>query len=148
MKKHQAAEAKPETKDIKADEQKPKVPVPQWAGVGELFRDNLETSDPFLSNQPQLYVSFTSVNDGSKSVLRLLNPIPNMNPIPLPLPSLNLVGPTCTSGRSRNAPARTLTQLLNPGPTNSFNPRCSDQKLTHPSTPVPTTAPQPGVSPG
>ena len=128
--KKQAAEAKPETKDIKAEEQKPKVlPAPQWAGVGELFRENLETSDPGLSNQP----SFTSVNDGSKSALRLLNPIP------LPLPSLNLVGPTCTSGLSRNAPARTLTQLLNPGPTNSFNPR-SDQKLTHP---VPRSQPQP-----
>ena len=101
--KKQAAEAKPETKDIKAEEQKPKVPAPQWAGVGEPFRENLETSDPGLSN----HSSFTSVNDGSKSALRLLNPIP------LPLPTLNL-GPTCTSGRSRDAPARTLTQLLNP----------------------------------
>ena len=54
--KKQAAEAKPETKDIKAEEQKPKVPAPQWAGVGEPFRENLETSDPGLSNQPQLYL--------------------------------------------------------------------------------------------
>ena len=55
--KKQAAEAKPETKDIKAEEQKPKVlPAPQWAGVGELFRENLETYDPGLSNQPQLYL--------------------------------------------------------------------------------------------
>jgi hypothetical protein len=54
--KKQAAEAKPETKDIKAEEQKPKVPAPQWAGVGEPFRENLETSDPGLSNQS----SFTS----------------------------------------------------------------------------------------
>jgi hypothetical protein len=50
----QASEAKPETKDIKAEEQKPKVPAPQWAGVGEPFRENLETSDPGLSNQPYL----------------------------------------------------------------------------------------------
>ena len=56
--KRQAAEAKPETKDIKAEEQKPKVPAPHnaWAGVGELFSENLETSDPGLSNQPQLYL--------------------------------------------------------------------------------------------
>jgi hypothetical protein len=49
-------EAKPKTKDIKAEEQKPKVPAPQWAGVGEPFRENLETSDPGLSNQPQPYL--------------------------------------------------------------------------------------------
>ena len=84
--------------------------------------------------------SFTSVNDGSKSALRLLNPIP------LPLPSLNLG----TDLHLRSIPERTgqnLDPTLNPGPINSFNPR-SDQKLTHPSTPVPTTAPQSGVSPG
>ena len=45
--------AKPETKDIKAEEQKPKVPSPMgW----EPFRENLENSDPGLSNQPQLYL--------------------------------------------------------------------------------------------
>ena len=76
--KKQAAEAKPETKDIKAEEQKPKVPAPQWAGVGEPFRENLETSDPGLSNQPYL------CNDDCKSAPRLLSPIP------LPCPSLNL----------------------------------------------------------
>ena len=51
---NQAAEAKPETEDIKAEAEKPKVPAPQWAGVGEPFRENLETSDPGLSNQPYL----------------------------------------------------------------------------------------------
>ena len=76
--KKQAAEAKPETKDIKAEEQKPKVPAPQRAGVGEPFRENLETSDPGLSNQPYL------CNDDCKSAPRLLSPIP------LPCPSLNL----------------------------------------------------------
>jgi len=40
--KKQAAAAKPETKDIKAEEQKPKVRALQWAGVGEPFRENLE----------------------------------------------------------------------------------------------------------
>ena len=38
--------AKPETKDTKTEEQKPKVPAPQWAGVGEPFRENFENSDP------------------------------------------------------------------------------------------------------
>ena len=99
--KKQAAEAKPETKDIKAEEQKPKVPAPQWAGVGEPFRENLETSDPGLSNQS----SFTSVNDGSKSALRLLNPIP------LPCPSLNLG----TDLHLRSIPERT-GQNLDPTP--------------------------------
>ena len=70
--KKQAAEAKPETKDIKAEEQKPKVPAPQWVGV-------------FLA----------------------------------PASTLE---PTCTSGRSRNAPARTLTQLLDPRPNQLFQP--------------------------
>ena len=74
--KKQAAEAKLETKDIKAEEQKPKVPAPEWAG--EPFRENLETSDPGLSNQPYL------CNDDCKSAPRLLSPIP------LPCPSLNL----------------------------------------------------------
>ena len=136
--KKQAAEAKPETKDIKAEEQqKPKVPAPQWAGVGSPSVRTLRPLIPAFRTSP----SFPSVNDGgSKSALRLLNPIP------LPLPSLNLG----TDLHLRSIPertARTLTQLLNPGPTNSFNPR-SDQELTHPSTPVPTTAPQPDVSPG
>ena len=45
---NQAAEAKPETEDIKAEAEKPKVPAPQWAWVGEPFRENLETSDPGL----------------------------------------------------------------------------------------------------
>jgi hypothetical protein len=102
--KKQAAEAKPETKDIKAEEQKPKVlPAPQWAGVGELFRENLETSViPAFRTSP----SFTSVNDGSKECrLRLLNPIP------LPLPSLNLG----TNLHLRSIPERTV-QNLDPTP--------------------------------
>ena len=100
--KKQAAEAKPETKDIKAEEQKPKVPAPQWAGVGEPFRENLETSDPGLSNQPQLYLC---KNDGSKSALRLLNPIP------LLLPGLNLG----TDLHLRSIPERS-GQNLDPAP--------------------------------
>jgi len=105
--KKQAAEAKPETKDIKADEQKPKVPVPQWAGVGEFFRENLETSDPGLSNQPQLYLC-----------KRWFQKCPETSePNSTSFAPASTLGPTCTSGRSRNAPARTLTQLLNPGPT-------------------------------
>ena len=99
--KKQAAEAKPETKDIKAEEQKPKVPAPQWAGVGEPFRENLETSDPGLSNQPH---SFNSEH-GSKSALRLLNSIP------LPCPSLNLG----TDLHLRSIPERT-GQNLDPTP--------------------------------
>ena len=103
----QAAEAKPETKDIKAEEQKPKVPAPQWAGVsagvGEPFRENLETSDPGLSNQPQLYLC----KRWYKSALRLLNPIP------LLLPSLNLG----TDLHLRSIPERERTgQNLDPTP--------------------------------
>ena len=87
--KRQAAEAKPETKDIKAEEQKPKVPAPH-NGLG-LAHSSVRTLRPLIPSF-RTSPSFTSVNDGSKSVLRLLNPIP------LPLPSLNLVGPSCTAG--------------------------------------------------
>jgi len=31
---NQAAEAKPETEDIKAEAEKPKVPAPEWAAWG------------------------------------------------------------------------------------------------------------------
>jgi hypothetical protein len=53
--------AKPETKDIKAEEQKPKVPspsaLPNGLGFGEAFRDNLENSDPraYPEPTPQLH---------------------------------------------------------------------------------------------
>ena len=97
--KKQAAEAKPETKDIKAEEQKPKVPAPQWAGSPSVRA--LRPLIPAFRTSP----SFTSVNDGSKSVLRLLNPIP------LPLPSLNLG----TDLHLRSIPERT-GQNLDPTP--------------------------------
>jgi hypothetical protein len=102
--KKQAAEAKPETKDIKAEEQKPKVPAPQWAGVGEPSVRTLRPLIPAFRTSP----SFTSVNDGgSKSALRLLNPIP------LLLPSLNLG----TNLHLRSIPVRERTgQNLDPTP--------------------------------
>ena len=48
--------AKPETKDIKAEEQKPKVPAPQWVGVGEPF--SVKTLGPLI---PAFRTSLTSV---------------------------------------------------------------------------------------
>jgi len=50
--------AKPETKDIKAEEQKPKVPSPMGWGLGRPSVENLENSDPraYLErSQPQLH---------------------------------------------------------------------------------------------
>ena len=99
--KKQAAEAKPETKDIKAEEEKPKVPAPQWAGVGSPSVRTLRPLIPAFRTSP----SFTSANDGSKSALRLLNPIP------LPLPTLNLG----TDLHLRSIPERT-GQNLDPTP--------------------------------
>ena len=79
--KKQAAEAKLETKDIKAEEKKPKVPAPQYGlGLGSPSVRTLRPLIPAFRTSP----SFTSANDGSKSALRLLNPFT------LPLPSLNL----------------------------------------------------------
>ena len=101
--KKQAAEAKPETKDIKAEEQKPKVPAPQWV-VGLGSPSSVRTLRPLIPSF-RTSPSFTSVNDGSKSVLRLLNPIP------LPLPSLNLG----TDLHLRSIPERT-GQNLDPTP--------------------------------
>jgi len=53
---NQVVAAKSETKDIKAEEQKPKVPfpsaLPNGLGFGEAFRENLENSDPRANPEP------------------------------------------------------------------------------------------------
>ena len=72
---------------------------PMGWGWEALFRENLETSDPGLSNQPYL------CNDDCKSAPRLLSPIP------LPCPSLNLG----TDLHLRSIPERT-GQNLDPTP--------------------------------
>jgi len=100
--KKQAAEAKPETKDIKAEEQKPKVacPLPNGLGLGSPSVRTLRPLIPAFRTSPAL-----PLNDGSKSALRLLNPIP------LPLPTLNLG----TDLHLRSIPGRT-GQNLDPTP--------------------------------
>ena len=82
--------AKPETKDIKAEEQKPKVPspsaLPNGLGFGEAFRVNLENSDPRA----------------------------NPEPIPAPLPCANSNPGTDQNLNATRAPTRTFNPTPDP----------------------------------